>query len=143
MIPLRRWTGCARPNQRVGKRHPLRDHVNLLRIEHLIVALEQLRDARSIQFQFELAKADRAVYDFAVALLACPSYRPSKPSGGMALVSAIISMVLFSCQWRASSNCTPAGADPSGAGKAAVNVRCLEGVELSRLTRIPVDGRSF
>lgn len=43
------------------------------------------------------------------------------------------------------SGCAPFGfgADPSGASKAAVNVRCLEGVELSSLTRVPVDGRSY
>ena len=35
------------------------------------------------------------------------------------------------------------GADPSGAETAAVNVRCLEGVDLASLTRVPVDGRSF
>jgi hypothetical protein len=35
------------------------------------------------------------------------------------------------------------GTDPSGTATAAVNVRCLEGVELSSLARIPVDGRSF
>ena len=26
---------------------------------------------------------------------------------------------------------------------AAINIRCLEGIELSELKRIPVDGRSF
>jgi hypothetical protein len=35
------------------------------------------------------------------------------------------------------------GVDPSGAPKAAVNVRCLEGVEPSALKIIPVDGRSL
>jgi hypothetical protein len=35
------------------------------------------------------------------------------------------------------------GADPSGAATAAINVGCIEGVELSNLPRIPVDGRSF
>ena len=30
----------------------------------------------------------------------------------------------------------------SGAAMAAVNVRCLEGVELTTLKRVPVDGRS-
>jgi hypothetical protein len=40
--------------------------------------------------------------------------------------------------------CAPLGfgVDPSGAATAAINVRCLEGVELSDLTRIPYDGRS-
>lgn len=35
------------------------------------------------------------------------------------------------------------GTNPSGAAMAALNVRCLEGVELSTLERVPVDGRSF
>ena len=34
------------------------------------------------------------------------------------------------------------GVGPSGAPTAAVNVRCLEGVELSSLKRVPFDGRS-
>ena len=35
------------------------------------------------------------------------------------------------------------GVSPSGAATAAVNVRCLEGVELTTLKRIPFDGRSL
>ena len=35
------------------------------------------------------------------------------------------------------------GNDRLGVATAAVNVRCLEGVELSSLKKIPVDGRSF
>ncbi len=35
------------------------------------------------------------------------------------------------------------GKDRSGTAMAAVNVRCLEGVELSSLKRVPVDGRSL
>lgn len=35
------------------------------------------------------------------------------------------------------------GKDRSGAATAAVNVRCLEGVELSSIEKVPVDGRSF
>ena|SRR5579871_3996133 len=35
------------------------------------------------------------------------------------------------------------GKDRSGAQTAAINVRCLEGVDLGLLTRVPVDGRSF
>jgi hypothetical protein len=34
------------------------------------------------------------------------------------------------------------GTGPSGAEMAAVNVRCLEGLELATLTMVPVDGRS-
>jgi len=34
------------------------------------------------------------------------------------------------------------GVDPKGAATAAINVRCLEGVELSNLARVPFDGRS-
>lgn len=34
------------------------------------------------------------------------------------------------------------GVDPSGTPTAAVNVRCLEDLELSSLKRIPFDGRS-
>ena len=41
--------------------------------------------------------------------------------------------------------CAPfaSGVDRSGAATAGINVRCLEGVELSSLKRVPVDGRSF
>lgn len=35
------------------------------------------------------------------------------------------------------------GVSPSGEPTAAVNVRCLEGVDLTSLKRVPVDGRSF
>jgi|SRR5262245_50088654 len=35
------------------------------------------------------------------------------------------------------------GSDKSGAAKAAVNVRCLEGVDLSALEVTPFDGRSL
>lgn len=35
------------------------------------------------------------------------------------------------------------GKDRAGKPTAAVNVRCLEGVDLTALKRIPVDGRSF
>ena len=35
------------------------------------------------------------------------------------------------------------GADPSGRATAAINVRCLEGVEPADLKIAPVDGRSF
>jgi hypothetical protein len=34
------------------------------------------------------------------------------------------------------------GADRTGAATAAVNVRCLEDVDLTALKRVPVDGRS-
>lgn len=34
------------------------------------------------------------------------------------------------------------GTNPSGAATAAVNIRCLEGIELGDIKRIPVDGRS-
>jgi hypothetical protein len=41
--------------------------------------------------------------------------------------------------------CAPLGfgTDRSGAAIAAVNVRCLEGLELSSIKRVPVDGRSL
>ena len=35
------------------------------------------------------------------------------------------------------------GKHPSGAEMAAVNVRCLDDVDLSSLTRVPFDGRSM
>jgi len=35
------------------------------------------------------------------------------------------------------------GKDRSGAATAAVNVRCLEGVDPAALKKVPVDGRSF
>lgn len=41
--------------------------------------------------------------------------------------------------------CAPFGEGraPDGSAKAAVNVRCLEGVELAGLARVAVDGRSL
>lgn len=41
--------------------------------------------------------------------------------------------------------CAPFGLGTLRSGKeaAAINVRCLEGVDLSLLKRVPVDGRSF
>lgn len=43
-----------------------------------------------------------------------------------------------------SCGCAPFGfgVDPSGTPTVAVNVRCLDGVDLSKLERIPFDGRS-
>lgn len=35
------------------------------------------------------------------------------------------------------------GTAPDGTATAAINVRCLEGVELSEVKRVPVDGRSY
>jgi hypothetical protein len=35
------------------------------------------------------------------------------------------------------------GKAPDGTPTAAINVRCLEGIELSSLTRVPFDGRSL
>lgn len=44
----------------------------------------------------------------------------------------------------ANCGCAPFGfgVGPSGAPTAAVNTRCLEGIELSTLNRMPFDGRS-
>jgi hypothetical protein len=41
--------------------------------------------------------------------------------------------------------CAPLGfgKDRAGNATAAVNVRCLEGIELSSVRRVPVDGRSY
>ena len=40
--------------------------------------------------------------------------------------------------------CAPfaTGKAPSGADTAAINVRCLEGIDLGAIKRVPVDGRS-
>jgi hypothetical protein len=40
--------------------------------------------------------------------------------------------------------CAPlaTGVSPSGAPTAAVNVRCLENVDLTKIKRVPIDGRS-
>jgi hypothetical protein len=35
------------------------------------------------------------------------------------------------------------GKDRSGAATAAVNVRCLDGIDLASIKKVPVDGRSF
>jgi hypothetical protein len=44
----------------------------------------------------------------------------------------------------AKCGCAPfaTGTGPNGVATAAINVRCLEGIELSTLKRVPVDGRS-
>lgn len=34
------------------------------------------------------------------------------------------------------------GVDPAGAATAAVNARCLQGIEIGELKRVPFDGRS-
>jgi hypothetical protein len=41
--------------------------------------------------------------------------------------------------------CAPLGfgVDEKGVQTAAVNVRCIEGIDLAALERVPVDGRSF
>jgi hypothetical protein len=41
--------------------------------------------------------------------------------------------------------CAPLGfgKDRSGTATAAINVRCLEGIDLLSIKRVPVDGRSF
>jgi len=43
-----------------------------------------------------------------------------------------------------SCGCAPFGfgTSPSGAATAAVNVRCLEGIDVAALKRVPNDGRS-
>ena len=48
-------------------------------------------------------------------------------------------------QFCANCGCAPFGfgKDRTGAATAAVNVRCLEGVDLASLRKVPVDGRSF
>lgn len=45
----------------------------------------------------------------------------------------------------AQCGCAPFGfgTDPAGAPMVAVNVRCLEGIDLSTVKRIPFDGRSL
>jgi len=35
------------------------------------------------------------------------------------------------------------GTDPKGNPTAAINVRCLEGVDLAQIKRVPIDGKSF
>ena len=41
--------------------------------------------------------------------------------------------------------CAPyaSGTGPDGKAMTAVNVRCLEGIDLAAIKRVPVDGRSF
>ncbi len=41
--------------------------------------------------------------------------------------------------------CAPfaSGTDPQGKAVAAINIRCIEGIDLSKVERTPVDGRSF
>ncbi len=35
------------------------------------------------------------------------------------------------------------GTSPDGKATAAINIRCLEGIELGAVKRVPVDGRSY
>src|SRR5262249_11110202 len=61
------------PTRSVGTRgrgglKSLRDRVDLLGVEHLIVALEQPRHRRLVDFHLHVADADGAVADHAVAL---------------------------------------------------------------------------
>ena len=35
------------------------------------------------------------------------------------------------------------GVAPDGAATAAINIRCIEGVDLASVKRVPVDGRSY
>ena len=44
-----------------------------------------------------------------------------------------------------SCGCAPfgEGADKTGMSKAAINVRCLEGVDLTKIKRMPFDGKSL
>ncbi len=41
--------------------------------------------------------------------------------------------------------CAPfgVGKGPDGQEMAAINIRCIEGVDLTAVKRVPVDGRSF
>jgi hypothetical protein len=66
-------------------------------------------------------------------------------SGGDALTAYTFNKHRIAHQFCAKCGCAPFafGKDPSGAEMAAINVRCLEKVELSSLKTIPVDGRSF
>jgi hypothetical protein len=34
------------------------------------------------------------------------------------------------------------GADPAGRAMAAINIRCIENIDLAAVTRVPVDGRA-
>lgn len=45
----------------------------------------------------------------------------------------------------AACGCAPfgLGTAPDGKAMAAINIRCVEGVDLSSVKRIPVDGRSY
>jgi hypothetical protein len=47
--------------------------------------------------------------------------------------------------FRPKCGCAPLGfgIDRSGTATAAINVRCLEGIDLLSIKRVPVDGRSF
>jgi hypothetical protein len=51
---------------------------------------------------------------------------------------------LIAHQFCTTCGCAPFGfgADRSGAATAAINVRCLEGVDLASIKRMPYDGRS-
>jgi hypothetical protein len=66
-------------------------------------------------------------------------------SGADALTAYTFNKHRIAHQFCAKCGCAPFafGKDPSGAEMAAINVRCLEKVELSSLKRVPVDGRSF
>ncbi len=73
------------------------------------------------------------------------------PRGDFALRSSADSLASYkfnrhAIDHRFCANCGAApfafGIDPKGRETAAINVRCLEGVDLATLTRVPYDGRS-
>jgi hypothetical protein len=65
--------------------------------------------------------------------------------GGDSLTTYKFNKKIIAHQFCKTCGCQPFayGIDPSGAEMAAINVRCLPDVELSSLSRIPFDGRSF
>ena len=70
-------------------------------------------------------------------------FRLKSPEGNMSTYK--FNKHVINHQFCPTCGCSPFafGVSPSGAETAAVNVRCLEGVDLTTLKRIPFDGRSL
>ena len=74
-----------------------------------------------------------------------PRAKLSVASSEAALTTYTFNKHVISHQFCKNCGCAPFGfgKDRAGAATAAINVRCLEGVELPSLKIVPVDGRSF
>jgi hypothetical protein len=78
-------------------------------------------------------------------LLFIPRTNLQITGGEQALKTYTFNKHVIKHQFCTDCGCSPFayGIDKNGMATAAINARCLDGLELSELKRIPVDGRSF